>query len=201
MPKLLKDAFILCVITLTAGALLAGVYEITKEPIRIQEELKQQNACKEVFANASSFEAEDTLIEKAQTIIEDAGFESETIESVMVAKDDTDTSLGYIIQITTAEGYGGDITFMVGVQNDGTLNGISILSIDETAGLGMNADTDSFKSQFENKNVETFTYTKTGSTKDSEIDAISGATVTTKAMLKGVNAALSAANTLAKEGE
>lgn len=201
MPKLFKDALILCVITLTAGALLAGVYEITKEPIRIQEELKQQNACKEVFANATSFESEDTLIAKVQANIEEAGFESETIENIRIAKDDTNTSLGYVIQITTSAGYGGDITFMVGIQKDGTVNGISILSIDETAGLGMNADSDAFKSQFENKNVEVFTYTKTGSTKDSEIDAISGATITTKAMLKGVNASLVAADTLAKEGK
>jgi electron transport complex protein RnfG len=44
--------------------------------------------------------------------------------------------------------------------------------------------------QFTDKNVESFTYTKTGSTSDSEIDAISGATITTKAVVNGVNAGL-----------
>ena len=88
---------------------------------------------------------------------------------------------------------------MVGIQNDGKVNGISILSINETAGLGMNADSDAFKSQFANKQVDMFTYTKTGSTSIEEIDALSGATVTTKAMVNGVNAAISAFNHI-KEG-
>ena len=78
----------------------------------------------------------------------------------------------------------------MGVQNDGTLNGISILSISETAGLGMKATTDSFKDQFKNKNVEKFTYTKTGSTSDDQIDAISGASFTSRAVTGAVNAAL-----------
>ena len=80
----------------------------------------------------------------------------------------------------------------MGVQNDGTLNGISILSISETAGLGMKANTDSFKDQFKNKKVEKFSYTKTGATSDDQIDAISGATITTNAMTNGVNAGLCA---------
>ena len=105
--------------------------------------------------------------------------------------------LGYVLNIVDPEGYGGDISFMMGVKLDGTLNGISILSISETAGLGMNADTDAFKGQFKDKQVETFTYTKTGSSADSEIDALSGATITTNAMVNGVNAGLSAFRYLA----
>lgn len=80
----------------------------------------------------------------------------------------------------------------MGVQNDGTLNGISILSIEETAGLGMKADTDEFKDQFKDKKVEKFTYTKNGAAADDEIDAISGATITTNAMTNGINAGLCA---------
>ncbi len=49
-----------------------------------------------------------------------------------------------------------------------------------------------FKNQFKDKNVEKFTYTKTGATSDDEIDAISGATITTNAMTNGVNAGLCA---------
>ena len=56
--------------------------------------------------------------------------------------------------------------------------------------LGMEADTDEFKSQFIGKQVNKFEYTKTGSTKDSEIDALSGATITTSAVTNAVNAAL-----------
>ena len=77
----------------------------------------------------------------------------------------------------------------MGVTTDGVLNGISLLSISETAGLGMRAG-EVLVPQFENKDVDRFTYTKTGSTADSEIDAISGATITTSAVVNGVNAGL-----------
>jgi len=201
MRKLIQDALILCIITLTAGALLASVYEITKEPIRMQGVLKQQRACQDVFASATSFEEKSELILLAQEEVNKDGFTMEIIDNVLLAKDEENKTLGYVFQITEKDGYGGDIVFMVGIQNDGTVNGISILSIDETPGLGMNAKEDTFKSQFNNKKVNLFTYTKTGSTSSSEIDAISGATVTTKAIVNGVNASISAFNNLVEEGQ
>jgi electron transport complex protein RnfG len=111
------------------------------------------------------------------------------IDEVSQALDASGNILGYVITVTDHNGYGGDIQFSMGVTLDGTLNGISLLSISETAGLGMRAG-DVLVPQFTDKNVETFTYTKTGSTSDSEIDAISGATITTKAVVNGVNAGL-----------
>jgi len=75
------------------------------------------------------------------------------------------------------------------VTKEGLVNGISILQISETAGLGMRAE-EVLKPQFTNKQVESFSYTKTGSTNDSEIDAISSATITSNAVVNGVNAAL-----------
>ncbi len=107
----------------------------------------------------------------------------------MQALDSSGQLLGYVITVTDHEGYGGDIQFSMGVTLDGTLNGISILSIKETAGLGMKAG-DVLVPQFADKKVESFTYTKSGSTGDSEIDAISGATITTNAVVNGVNGGL-----------
>lgn len=201
MPKFLKDALILCAITLTAGALLAGVYEITKEPIRVQEELAKTNACQEVFEEAVSFEEITDILDAAQAAVVSAGYENETLETIMCAKDADGNVLGYVFQMCEANGYGGDISFMVGIKKDHTVNGISILSINETAGLGMNATEESFTGQFKNKQVDAFTYTKSGSTSDSEIDAISGATVTTKAMVNGTNACISAFDYIVKEGK
>ena len=80
--------------------------------------------------------------------------------------------------------------FSMGILKDGTVNGIKILSISETAGLGMRATEESFYGQFAGRKVENFSYTKTGATADDEIDAISGATITTRAMTNGVNAGL-----------
>ena len=73
------------------------------------------------------------------------------------------------------------------------MNGYSILDISETAGLGMKANTKEWESQFEGKNVDHFEYTKSGAVKDNEIDAITGATRTTRAMTNGMNAAVYAA--------
>ena len=80
----------------------------------------------------------------------------------------------------------------MGIQKDGTVNGISILTIAETAGLGMKANTDEFKNQFSGVNTQKFEYTKSGATADNQIDSISGATITTNAMTNGVNAGLCA---------
>ena len=199
MKKILKDAFALLMITLVAGILLGFVYSITKEPIAQQEQLTKERSCQEVFADAATFENDTEDLEAATAAMKAAGYEVQTLSEILVAKDASGSSLGYVLSLVDPEGYGGDISFMMGIRLDGTLNGISILSIGETSGLGMNADTDAFKSQFANKKVEKFTFTKTGSTSDSEIDALSGATITTTAMTNGVNAGLAAFSSLGGE--
>ena len=185
--KIVKDTLALTVITLVSGLLLGLVNDITAGPIASQQAKEKEEAYKAVFADAASFETvtsgEDTDLE---SYLDENGFKAQNIDEVMLAKDDQGNELGYAFTVTTSEGYGGDIQFAMGVQDDGTLNGISILSISETAGLGMRATTDDFKNQFKDKNVEKFTYT------DDEIDALSGATITTNAMTNGVNAGLAA---------
>ena len=184
---------ILTLITLVAGGVLGLVYEITKEPIAKQQEMAKQEAYKSVFEDADSFEVcvEEGDGELAAYLAEN-GFEAQTINEVMEAKDASGETLGYAINLTTSEGYGGDITFSMGVREDGTLNGISILTISETAGLGMNATKDEFKNQFQDKQAESFEVTKTGAAADNQINAISGATITSNAVTKGVNSGLCA---------
>ena len=193
--KIIKDALALTLITLVAGVALGGVYEITKDPIAKQEAQAKAEAYEQVFTDAAAFEEvemDDTLIQTIRDQLDQEGYKAQSIEEVMRAEDQSGETLGYAFTVVTSEGYGGDIQFSMGVQNDGTLNGISILSIGETAGLGMNADTPAFKDQFVGKQVEKLQYTKNGATQDDEINAISGATVTTNAMTNGVNAGLCA---------
>ena len=188
MKEMMKNTGILLAITVVAGLLLGLVYQITKDPIAAQEAKAKQEACKEVFTDAAAFEAvEVTPVEEA--VWKDAGYVQETIDEVMCAKDASGGVLGYVITVTTKEGYGGDIQFTMGVADDGTLNGISLLSISETAGLGMRAG-EVLVPQFAGKQVEKFSYTKTGAASDDQIDAISGATITTNAVVNGVNAGL-----------
>ena len=77
---------------------------------------------------------------------------------------------------------------MVGVKADGTVAGVNILSISETAGLGMNAKNESFLQQFIGKSGE-IGVQKNGSS-DTEIQALTGATITSRAMANAVNQAL-----------
>ena len=195
MSKIIKDAIALTLITLVAGMALGAVHGITKEPIARQEALAKEAAYKEVFADAESYETvemTDELANQLRSSLDSEGYKAQSIDEVVDAVDGSGNSLGYVITVITSEGYGGDIKFSMGIQADGTMNGMSILSISETAGLGMRANTDEFKSQFVGKNTDQIVYTKNGASADNEIDALSGATVTTNAMTNGVNAGLCA---------
>ncbi len=202
MKNMLKDALILFVITLIAGALLGVVYDVTKEPIAQQQQLAKDAAYKEVFADAEKFEEiamkPDLAPEDLTAYVNEQGYAA-SIDSVASAFDGSGSQIGYVITVTTHEGYGGDIQFTLGVRNDGTLNGLSILSIAETAGLGMRAG-EVLVPQFADKQVETFVTSKTGATEPSQIDAISGATITTDAFVSGVNAGLACFREYLAEG-
>lgn len=180
MKSMIKDAAILFAITLISGLLLGIVYEVTKEPIAIQEAKRKNEACKEVFQDAFNFEVLE--LSAPETV-------AATINEVSKAVAEDGTLLGYVLDITTHEGYNGDIQFTMGIRLDGTVNGISLLSIAETPGLGMKAE-EVLKPQFAEKNVTQFSYTKTGAVTPDQIDAISGATVTTNALVNGVNTGL-----------
>ena len=188
MKEMMKNTGILLAITIVAGLVLGFVYQITKEPIAEQEAKAKQEACQEVFQDAASFEALDVKLADSAGWNE-AGYSQESVDEVMSALDGSGSLLGYVITVTTKEGYGGDIQFAIGVRTDGTVNGMSILSISETAGLGMRAE-EVLKPQFAGKQVEKFEYTKSGAASESQIDAISGATITTNAVTNGVNAGL-----------
>lgn len=182
MNKIIKNAIILTLITLVSGTLLGVVYEITKEPIAQAKEKAKNEAYQAVMQEADAFEALE--VESV-----DLGITGCVVDEVVEAKAGSETA-GYVITTTTSEGYGGNIQVSIGIAADGTVKGIEMLSIAETAGLGMNADTPEFKAQYADKAVEAFVVTKTGAAADNEIDAISGATITSNAVTNAVNSAI-----------
>ena len=101
-----------------------------------------------------SWTEKDASLEKAADVLEENGLSAEHIDEVLGAVDDSGKLLGVVMNVTTTEGYGGDINFSMGIQKDGTLNGIQILSISETAGLGMRAKEASFQDQFAGEKCE-----------------------------------------------
>jgi electron transport complex protein RnfG len=125
-----------------------------------------------------------------------------TVDEVLKAVDDNDDTVGYVMSITSPSGYGGDIKIAIGISSKtDTVTGFTVLSNSETAGLGSRCTDDEFKSQFKGKSVlQNIKYVKNSSaTGDDEIDAISGATITTSAVTDAVNTAIDVYNTI-KEG-
>lgn len=105
-----------------------------------------------------------------------------------VGKDASGNEVGYVF-VTVSKGYGGDVKIMTGVDKNGAVTGISPLELNETAGLGMKAQNASFLDQFKGK-VKDIAVNK-NSASGNEIQALTGATITSKAVTAAVNEALS----------
>ena len=190
MNKIVKNTLILTAITVVSGLLLGVVYDITKEPIAQAQENTKQEAYRAVLSDASSFEAVDFDVNSASSLLSENGYTSDEITEVVEGTDDSGETVGYVISVQSGEAYDGTLELSVGIATDGTVKGVEMLDISETAGLGMKADEAEFKDQFKDKNVEKFTYTKTGEDGDDMLDAISGATITTNAVTNAVDSAL-----------
>ena len=182
MKGIVKDAMMLFLITLIAGALLGAVHEVTLEPIAKAQQEAANATYREVFPEASNFVTTDALtaaVADSADEIAAQGFGSVSVDAAMEAQDESGNVIGYMITATSGEGYGGDVQISVGIDGEGNLTGVGFLSISETPGLGMKAQEPEFRGQFAGKpTAETFVVTKTGATADNQVQAISGATIT-----------------------
>ena len=200
-----KNALILCIITLAAGFLLGLVYQITLEPIARQQEKTSLEAYQKVFAEAVDFQSTEELTSLAlesQALFAEGGKDWDKI-SVTEAKQALDASgnqLGYVISVLTKEGYAGDISLSMGVDMEGNVLGVQILSHGESPGLGANAANDSFLNQYIGKSGE-MQVVKTEAQGDQEIQAITGATITSEAVTRAVSAGLYFADAAKEVGE
>lgn len=159
----------LLVITAVVAAALGGVNAITAPKIAQIQAEKIQAAVSEVLPGGG---------EELESFLDDTG----TVQKVYASQ------AGYAVQVAPA-GFAGNITMMVGIV-DGKVSGISVISHTETAGLGAVAAADTaageaFRQQFAGQN-SVLSVSKDGGT----IDAITGATITSRAVTAGVNAAL-----------
>jgi len=219
-----KDIGILVVITLAAGILLGAAYSITRDPIAQAQARATEAAQRIVMPEAASFtamgdgtaagsegngdaaensdkteSAGSAFLAEVNRALGEKGLTGTTVEQMDLALDAAGEKLGYVVTCTNAEGYGGDVELMCGItaSEDGTLtiNGISFLTLTETAGMGMRAKEGGFTDQFAGKEIpagELLAYNKNGASAENEIDAISGCTITTGAVTKDVSAALEA---------
>ena len=188
----MKDALFLFAITLVSGLCLGFVYDITKGPIEQATIDKNNRTYQEVLSAASSFTEVEGSVEKIAELAasgELAGFGGVAIESVLEGTDASGAAVGYVINSLSNDSYGGAVKISVGFDADGTITGVGIREINDTPGLGLKAKEPKFKDQYIGKNVDTLVVTKTGASADNEIDAISGATVTSNAVTNAVNTA------------
>lgn len=175
---ILRLAGTLLLITSVVAALLAWVNSITESRIAETKAQKTINAIAAVLPDAETAQALDS-------------FPDDTGLVTAVYTSDS----GYAIQVVPT-GFGGGITMMVGVNKDGSVLGVSVVSHTETAGLGAVAGAKTAKGQaFRDQYVGmtgTLAVTKDGGA----VDSISGATITSRAVTQGVNAALDCAASL-----
>lgn len=173
-------AVVLLVISIVVAFLLAFTNFVTEEKIN-ENTIKEQNAAKqEVLPAASEFEETE--------FSDDTGL----VKAIFTGKDSSGNPVGWCANVTPS-GYGGELDIMVGISKDGTLSGMKVVSHSETAGLGAKASESSFSSQFSGKKIDApLAVIKSGTPKENEIVAISGATITSSAVKDGVNAAIDA---------
>ena len=98
--------------------------------------------------------------------------------------------IGYIFK-TAEKGYGGDVSVMTAVNTDGTVKSVAILDVsNETPGLGQNAAKESFYTQYEGKKSGISLLKNGADSAKNEVNAVTGATITSTAVNKAVNKAL-----------
>lgn len=162
---------VLTVICAISALALAYVYNITKEPIAKQKRLEMIKAIKSVLPENV---VNDPLKDKKKI--------AERV--VYIGKDKNGKIVGVAFKCVSNEGYGGKIEIMLGLKIDGTINAIQILSHSETPGLGAKIEEKWFKDQFKGRNLKN---TKWKVKKDGgDIDQISGATISPRAVTKAV---------------
>ena len=177
---------ILFAITAVAALLLAFTNSVTVEKIEANSVKEQNEARAYVMSDAANFEEMD---------IGDFDGE-EPVSEVYAAKDKDGKVIGYCVGVSP-NGFGGAIDMIVGIGIDDEMTGVKIISMSETPGLGSKAQEPKFKDQFTGKKTESdIKVIKSGTPADDEIIAISGATVTSKAVTSGINTAAAAVKSL-----
>ncbi len=178
MRDILKLGGILFAITAVAAVLLGFTNMATSKVIAEREKAEKAEGLKTVLADASEFE-----------MVEDLSLDGTIISEVNAGKANGEI-VGYTFSALPI-GYGGEINMLIGISAEGKLTGIQILSHNETPGLGAKATEPEFKDQFLGKSAEKpLTLVKKATSSENEVQAISGATITSTAVTDGINAAV-----------
>ena len=161
----LKPVAVLLAICAAVGALLSGVNALTASAIAANEEAQSNAAYFSALPEADSFTAVECSIEGVTAVLK------------------AENGAGYVIT-AQARGYGGQVPAVVAFSPEGTILSVVMMSNDETPGLGQKVTASDFTGQFSGRGAEPFTI--------DDVDAISGATISSKATVSAVNLAIDA---------
>ncbi len=200
MGEIFKPAIALFLVTVIAAACLGFVYNITKEPIKEQKKITKATAMTEISPDSKEFVEINKISEEnadvaakssqiADIIAKADGFFQE--DSPVTSLDlgvDGEAVTSYVVGVAPV-GYGGPIEMLVALDTEMKITGVKIITFSETPGLGANAKKAEWIGQFAGKTGK-LTVTKGKTPGDSEIDAITSATITSDAVTKGVNTAI-----------
>jgi len=188
MNETVKLGIILLVISAVAAGLLGLSNAVTSERIAQADKIANDQAKQELLSEAASFVTLDD-----SKLNEIAGADSNILE-ISEGYDASSNLVGYTVKATTS-GYGGQIQFMIGISTEGHITGFKVLSHSESPGLGANSEksyfTDSFKGKSASGNLTSAKEPKA----ENEIQALTSATITTNAIVDGVNKVLEVYNT------
>ncbi len=180
MKEIIKLGISLFLFCAVAALSLAFTNELTKNQIAEQRAAKELAAKQEVMPAAEDFE--DVSADQLASLQK----ENPIIDQVSVALAGSD-KVGYVVK-TLPMGFGGEITVITGMDNEGIITGVRIVKHAESPGLGSKSQEPDFYTQYDGKIAKDVVVTK-GAPKEQEIVAISSSTITSKAVTRGVNAA------------
>lgn len=200
MDGIVKPAAVLFLVCLVVTCGLVFTYNLTKDKIDGKAVLDEENAMKEVLAGVDSFVKVDNIQDIAGRNTGNSNDALNLVKEAYVGIKDGEES-GYVFSVVN-KGYGGDINLIVGVDKSGKVTGLKIVKHSETPGLGSKATDKAFISQLEGITpAERLKVVKGQKEKPEEISAVSGATVSSRAIVGAVQAALDMAAELGLEAE
>jgi electron transport complex protein RnfG len=186
--EIVKLGVILLIICSIAALFLGLTYEFTIDQILAQRKAINEQARKEVLPEAQEFKPID------EDVLNKIISENDTIKEIYGGYKEGNI-IGYAIK-TAPQGYGGPVEVITGISKDGKISGVRIGNHLETPGLGANATNPSFYKQYHNKSIDKKLEVVKASPGENEIQALSGATITSDAVTDGVNYSIEAFKTI-----
>lgn len=171
----------LCVLVVSV-ALLCGVAGVTAGVIEKRQLAEHLAAYKTLLPDAAEFNLPEAA-NLALTDFDASAYGNITIEEAAAGADASGAAAGRVVTVRTLDGRDGPITLSVGFLPDGTLSGVLYSELNETPGIGMKVGEETFTAQFVGRPAQTLTL-------GADIDAASGATISSTAVVNAVNAAI-----------